>query len=123
MSTLQTAYRHIALKHRLFCTIKEGTQPFKDDSFVSVLHMRKDNLMIQINNEDINKNMLDETITKRYLTSELVTGQLKILAIAMLGIDYLKMKCELEDAEEARRLVYSAIDLEAKKLSNERMST
>ena len=115
---LKDAYRHIAFQNRLFCKMKESNEPLKDDYFLSVVHFRRGDELLQHSPRQsiVEEFLKDKTITTRYLTSELVDDELKLLALANLGIEFLLMTCCFEDVEEARQIFNEAMEKKRKEL-------
>lgn len=117
---LKDAYRWLAMKSKFFCQLKEDTRPLNDPSFISVVHMRQGNRMVMTRDQqEVNKFLKDDSVVKRYLTSEIKDDDLKILALAYLGTKYLHIQCNLEDYEEGNKVLLEAIERKAIELSRE----
>jgi len=98
---LKSSFKRVLLRQPRLAIPKESNDP-KD--LFSIIDIRKGNKLYQIQDPiDLQRKIKDKNYTKRYFSEE-IQEEFKIYGLALLGIEFLSFRAEINDLEEAQKI-------------------
>ena len=114
--SLKIAYRQIGFMFKHFMVRKRSKNP-KDLFCLERAYEEAGEYasMVQLKNQQhIEQVIEDKNITKEYYSDEIRKDK-RYLGLMQLGIEFLNMRCELEDLQEAHEIMHDKVQEELKK--------